>query len=104
MTKSPSPKTIEKHLTYLRAWFAQHPTWAYKDNKPIIFVYNDAGCDTPERWMEASHGEWYVVMKLFPGFESCHVQPNSWHQYGSGKENNGVVRNKGYSYVISPGF
>mmetsp|Transcript_26865 Transcript_26865/g.64089 ORF Transcript_26865/g.64089 Transcript_26865/m.64089 type:complete len:150 (+) Transcript_26865:590-1039(+) len=52
--------------------------------------------------MEASQGEWYVVLKVFKDFDDCPIQSDSWHQYGSGQ--NGVVRNRGYSFVVSPGF
>lgn len=81
-------------------WFL---AWAYKDGKPIIFVYNEnAGCDVVRRWMEASNGEWYVVLKVFKDFKDCPIQPDSYHQYGSGDD--GIVHNKGYSFVVSPGF
>jgi hypothetical protein len=103
MNKNPSPYDIQKDLNYLLAWFARHPAWAYKDNKPIIFVYNEnTGCDVVSRWMEASKGEWFVVLKVFKDYDKCTIQPDSWHQYGSGDD--GVVHNKGYSFVVSPGF
>ena len=51
--------------------------------------------------MEASNGEWYVVIKLFSGYRDCPIQPDHWHQYGVG---DGTVRNKDSSFVISPGF
>lgn len=46
-------------------------------------------------WVQASRGEWYVVLKLFSGFEDClDHQPESWHQYGVGKKDGvGLVHN-----------
>jgi hypothetical protein len=29
-----------------------------------------------DRWMKASGGEWYVVLKLFMGFTDCQTQPD----------------------------
>ena len=100
---NPTPEELQKDFEYLKKWFAWHEAWAQIDGKPVIFVYNEAGCDVASRWMQASRGEWYVVLKLFGGFEDCPDQPDSWHQYGVGKED-GVVHNPGYSYVLSPGF
>jgi hypothetical protein len=96
-----TPAEIKKDLDYLRDWFAWHPAWAHIDRRPVIFVYNDAGCDVANRWMAASQGEWYVVLKLFRGFLDCPTQPDSWHQYGPA---DAEVRIAGYSYSISPGF
>ncbi len=100
---NPTPEELRKDFEYLKKWFAWHEAWAHIDGKPVIFVYNEAGCDVASRWLQASRGEWYVVLKLFGGFEDCPDQPDSWHQYGVGKED-GVVHNPGYSYVLSPGF
>lgn len=74
----PSSTEIKADLDYLKKWFAWHPTWAHIDNRPVIFVYNSDGCDVAQRWMAASGGEWYVVLKLFPQFENCAVQPDHW--------------------------
>lgn len=108
MKTDPAVQKIRQDLNYLSSWFARHPVWARVDNRPLIFVYNDGndidsnGCDIARRWMEASQGKWYVVLKVFKDFEYCEIQADGWHQYGSGDD--GVVRNRGYSYVVSPGF
>lgn len=99
----PTPEELRKDFDYLKKWFAWHEAWAHIDGKPVIFVYNESGCDVASRWMQASRGEWYVVLKLFGGFEDCPDQPESWHQYGVGKQD-GVVHNPGHSFVVSPGF
>jgi len=97
----PTTDELREDLKYLKKWFAWHEAWAHIDGKPIIFVYNEGGCNVANRWVQASRGEWYVVLKLFPGFEDCQYQPESWHQYGVG---NGLVHNRGHSFVLSPGF
>jgi len=74
----PSSQSIKSDLDYLKKWFAWHPSYAHVNNRPIIFVYNNKGCDVAERWMAASNKEWYVVLKLFPGFKDCAVQPDHW--------------------------
>lgn len=74
--------------------------------KPVIFVYNEAGCSVAERWrraIEAAEGDWYVVLKLFPGYSSCKPedQPDHWHQYGPGIE---YIHIRGATAAVSPGF
>ncbi|KAG7368316.1 glycosyl hydrolase family 99 protein [Nitzschia inconspicua] len=103
MKSNPSVYEIQNDLSYLMRWFARHPAWAYKDGKPVIFVYNEnSNCELVQRWKQASRDEWYLVMKVFSNHKECALQPDSFHQYGSGDD--GVVRNRGYSFVISPGF
>ena len=74
----PSSASIRTDLEYLKKWFAWHPTWAHVDGRPVIFAYNEDGCDVVNRWMDASNGEWYVVLKLFPKFKECDRQPDHW--------------------------
>ena len=97
----PSPAKIREDLNYIKKWFSSHPAWAYIDGKPLIFVWNKSGCDVSRRWMEASNDEWYVVTKLFGGYQDCAVQPDHWHQYGVG---DGALRYRGVSFTIAPGF
>jgi hypothetical protein len=91
---------LKDDLDYLKKWFAWHPAWAHIDGRPLIFVYNEHGCEVAERWMIASAGEWYVVLKLFRGFRECSVQPDSWHQYGPAV----AVNHVSPTFAISPGF
>jgi hypothetical protein len=104
MKTDPTVEEIQRDLDYIMTWFAQHPAWAYVDGRPLIFVYNDGdgGCSVTARWVAASGGDWYVVLKVFEGFEDCLLQPDGWHQYGTGDD--GIVQNKGHAFVISPGF
>jgi hypothetical protein len=74
----PSASALKEDLDYLKKWFAWHPTWAHKNGLPVIFVYNRGGCEVVDRWMDGANGEWYVVMKLFPGFKECRTQPDHW--------------------------
>ena len=74
----PSSARIKADLDYLKKWYAWNRAFAHVNDRPVIFVYNDVGCKTAERWMAASNREWYVVLKLFPGFRNCAVQPDHW--------------------------
>jgi hypothetical protein len=84
MEKNSPVADIVRDLTYLKQWFAWHPTWAHKNGKPVIFVWNEGNCDVADRWKEAGRkANWYVVLKLFVGYKDCDSQPDSWHQYVS---------------------
>ena len=74
----PSVEVLRSDFEYLKKWFAWHPAWAHVDGRPVLFVFNGEGCDTVDRWMTASNGEWYIVLKLFPEFQKCPSQPDSW--------------------------
>jgi hypothetical protein len=74
----PSASVLKEDLDYLKKWFAWHPAWAHKDGRPVIFVYNEGGCEVVDRWMDGANDEWYVVLKLFTGFKECHTQPDHW--------------------------
>mmetsp|Transcript_7367 Transcript_7367/g.10749 ORF Transcript_7367/g.10749 Transcript_7367/m.10749 type:complete len:290 (-) Transcript_7367:3-872(-) len=97
-----SPQGIRGDLDYLRKWFAWHPSWAHIDGRAVIFVYNEGSCDVSKRWSQAnSNQEWYVVLKTFPGYKDCDVQPDHWHEYGPAFD---VVHVKQQSFAVSPGF
>jgi len=100
MFRNPSTDKIRSDLDYLFKWFVWHPAWAHIEDKPVIFVYNEAGCSVTERW-EAAKNDWYVVFKIFPGHKNCKFQPDSWHQYGPSTE---YIHLEGISTSISPGF
>ena len=80
-------KTVEQlvaDLDYLKKWFAWHKSWAHKDGKPIIFIWNESDCKVTSRWEDAAKtAGWYVVLKLFENYKDCNNQPDSWHQYVS---------------------
>ena len=77
------------------------PTHEKSDGRPAIFVYNEAGCEVVDRWMAAGP-DWYIVLKLFPGYKDCSTQPDHWHQYGPGSAV--LDYDKASSFSISPGF
>jgi hypothetical protein len=49
----------------------------------------------------AAATRFYLVLKVFAGYQTCADQPDNWHQYAPAVE----ADNQGsYSYTISPGF
>lgn len=64
----PGSADLRQDLDYLQKWFTWHPAWARVDGRPLIFVYNEDGCDVVKRWMDASDSDWYVVLKIFGKF------------------------------------
>jgi len=100
---NPSLAELESDLAYLKARYAQHQAFARIDGKPVVFVYNadDPSCDVADRWVQATNGEWYVVLKVFGGYRDCASQPDAWHQYGPASP---MSHFAGHSYNISPGF
>jgi hypothetical protein len=103
MTKERTEDQIREDLDYIKKWFAWHPAYAHIDGKPIVFVYQQRGCDIVRPWMDASQGDWYVVPKVFDEFKGCPSQPKpgSWHQYAPARP---IQRYDKFSYTISPGF
>lgn len=102
-SSNPTVEELKSNLDYIKEHYAGHEAYAHINGKPVIFVYNanDNSCEVADRWAQATHGEWYVNLKVFGGFRDCANQPDSWHQYGPASR---VQHHKGYSYVISPGF
>jgi hypothetical protein len=92
----PSPAALRDDLDYLKKWFAWHPAWAHKNGRPVIFVYNEGGCEVCNQSMDG--GRQWRVLKLFPGYTECPTQPDSWHQYGVEKVG---LQYKNYSYIIA---
>jgi hypothetical protein len=78
MKDRPSVQVIKSDLDYIKKWYAWHPAFAHKEDKPVLFIWNAGGCEIAERWMEAANNEWYIVLKIFPGFDDCAVQPDHW--------------------------
>jgi hypothetical protein len=97
----PSVAQIRSDLAYLSS-YAKSSSWAVVDGRPVIFVYGQAGdgCSMADRWKQAAAG-WYVVLKVFPGYQSCSSQPDGWHQYSPAVAEDHRV---GYSFSVSPGF
>jgi hypothetical protein len=77
--QQPGVAHLRQDLDYLKKWFTWHPAWAHVGGRPLIFVYNEAGCDVVKRWIDANNdSEWHVVLKIFGGFLDCPHQPDHW--------------------------
>jgi chitodextrinase len=102
-SSNPSVASLQSDLSYLASKYASHASYARIGGKPVIFVYNanDSSCEVADRWKQAAAGNWYVVLKVFPGYANCANQPDSWHQYAPASA---VQSHLPHSYNISPGF
>ncbi len=99
----PSVSTLTADLTYLRDQYSNDPGFLRINNRFVVFVYTDAndGCGMVDRWHQANTVNAYIVLKVFPGYQSCTNQPDGWHQYAPAKADDSQGQ---YSYTISPGF
>jgi hypothetical protein len=99
---NPTAAQLRADLSYISSRYANRPEFARVLGKPVIFVYNanDTTCEVADRWHQAAASNWYVVLKVFPGFATCANRPSAWHQYGPASP----VHSHDRSYVISPGF
>lgn len=97
-------KSVEElvaDLEYLKKWFAWHESWAHKNGKPLVFIWNESQCEVADRWEKAAReAGWYVVLKLFGNHDDCKSQPDSWHQYGVSDN----YLEYPSSFTIGPGF
>lgn len=106
----PSVDQIVADLQYIRDNYAIYP-WYFKiGGKPVIFVYSSdqegsdatSGAAMAQRWNQAKQQvNFYVVLRVFPSFESNASLADSWHQYAPG---NRQEQHGSYSYYVSPGF
>ena len=101
-----STATIVSKLQYLKKYTASN-YFLKVGGKPVIFVYagaNDVPGTMTKRWYDANaqlNNEFYIVLKVFPGYANDSYQPASWHQYAP------AVRygvHAPYSAFVSPGF
>lgn len=101
----PSVAQLGSDLDYIASRYASDPAYLTVDGKPVIFAYGDAtdGCDTAERWHLANDAtrDFYVVLKVFGGYQRCPDQPQSWHQYAPAVRTD---RQPSFSFSVSPGF
>jgi hypothetical protein len=101
----PSVAQLASDLDYIRSRYAEDPAYLKVDGKPVIFVYADPadGCDMVDRWHLANDRtrDFYVVLKVFDGYQNCVDQPESWHQYAPAVR---ADRQPSFSYSVSPEF
>jgi Glycosyl hydrolase family 99 len=106
----PTVAQIRADLEYLAAHYAGAPGFLRVAGRPVVFVYNadDTDCSVVDRWAAADDTiGFYLVMKVFPGFEGCARQPDGWHQYSPASPFVAVSpsrRGVAGSVTISPGF
>lgn len=108
----PSAADVAADLDYMAGLVAEKPAWLHVGTQPALFVYNAGatGCADVTRWKEAeaqhqtnsaNPQDWYISMKVFPGYESCPDQPDTWHQYGPAVP---LSTHGNYHANVSPGF
>jgi hypothetical protein len=100
----PTVAQLTSDLAYLRDRYGSDPSYLRIGGRPVVFAYGDAndGCAMAQRWQQANAAIGaYVVLKVFPGYQTCPAQPDGWHQYApAGREQSQAGR----SFSISPGF
>jgi Glycosyl hydrolase family 99 len=98
----PSVDQIRSDLAYLSDRYGGHPAFFRVEGKFVVFVYATAadGCEMAQRWKQANTVGAHVVLKLFPGYRECPIQPEGWHQYSASPE----ARYGRDSFTVSPGF
>jgi glycosyl hydrolase family 99 len=106
----PTVAQLQADLTYIWNSHAWRRMYARVNDKPVLFVYNadDTNCTVVDRWRQANQGlGFFLVLKVFPGYQACSSQPNgprqpgSWHQYSPAVRTD---HQPGHSFSISPGF
>jgi glycosyl hydrolase family 99 len=109
-TGDPTVPQIRADLEYLAAHYAGAPGFLRVAGRPVVFVYNadDTDCSVVDRWTAANDTPgFYLVMKVFPGFEQCARQPDAWHQYSPASPYAAITPSRADvagSVTISPGF
>ena len=100
---NPDVSTLTADLIYLQNQYSNDLSFLRIDNRFVVFVYADAndGCAMVDRWHQANTVNAYIVLKVFPGYQTCANQPDGWHQYGPAQAQDSQGQ---YSYTISPGF
>lgn len=101
----PALATVKSDLAYLNDRYIDHPSFAWHNGKPMIFVYNadddSSRQEVLDRWKAATAGEWWYCLKVFADYWTFPNQPSHWHQYGPDVRSD---RQGGFSYSISPGW
>jgi hypothetical protein len=100
---NPSVEVIRKDLEYIRDQYAGSPSYLTIDGRFVVFVYadNTDHCGMIDRWEQANTVGAYLVLKVFPDYQSCENQPEAWHQYAPDRSQKQIGAT---SFTISPGF
>lgn len=104
---SPTVAEIAEDITFIRNRYGRHNEYLRVNRRPVLFVYGDetteaAGCEMASRWEQANQTwNFYIVLKVFPGYRTCVDQPDSWHQYAGATPTDNQAP---HSFTISPGF
>ena len=99
----PSPDRLRSDLAYISSHYGSSPAYLRIGGRLAVFAYGDGGdnCSLPARWKQANTINAYIVLKVFPGFESCPDQPDGWHQYAPALAD---AVHLPWADAISPGF
>jgi Glycosyl hydrolase family 99/Calcineurin-like phosphoesterase len=103
---NPTQTELVSDLQYIRDHYINQPAFLKIGGRPVIFVYAQSsdGCAMADRWAQAraqSGVNFYIVLKLFSGYQNCSTQPDSWHQYAPAVR---AADHAPYASFISPGF
>lgn len=80
----PTVESLVRDLEYVRVRYTAAGNHLRVDGRPVLFVYNsgDRDCSVVDRWSAATAiVDFYVVLKVFPGWSTCRSHPDGWHQY-----------------------
>ena len=108
-TANPSVKELKGDLKYMKERYAGRSNYLRVNGRPVLYVYNadDADCSVAKRWKAANADlNFYVVLKVVPGWQNCASQPSGWHQYAPSSRESRVAsaQDTSGSFTISPGF
>jgi len=96
-------RQITSDLNYLARHYTKDRSYLRVSNKPVLFVWagGSNNCSLTHKWVSANKKRFYLVLKDFYGYQSCHYHPSSWHAYGPASRQLQVGAS---SFSISPGF
>ena len=99
----PSRAEIARDLAHIGARYGTDRSFLRIGGRFVVFVYAEPGdgCAMADRWSGARAMGAFVVLKVFPGYETCAAQPDGWHQYAPAVASDAQ---RPHSYSVSPGF
>ena len=107
--ENPSVAELKRDLDYIWTKYAHRKNYLGIGRRPVLFVYaaDDTDCSVIDRWKTANEAyNFYLDMKVFPGWSSCPRQPDGWHQYAPAQSSSEVSTDLTIAgaFSISPGF